>query len=84
MYDEQHIWRVWAEFLQRWGMEDSIAALLDAAGPLSILGAQFIYLSQPLLNMALPEKHLAALAWLLEEPARTRAFAEYLREASVL
>jgi hypothetical protein len=82
MNDEQHIWRVWAEFLQRWGVEDWVAALLEAAGPLSILGAQFVYLSQPLLNQAMPGNHLAVLARLLEEPARTQVFVEYLREAS--
>jgi hypothetical protein len=82
MNDDQHIWHVWAEFLQRWGINHWVADALEAAGPLSILGAQVVYLAQPVLNDALPENHLAALAGVLEDRARSRAFAAYLREAS--
>lgn len=73
-------WRVWARELHRLKLETWAAAFLDAAGALTILGAQAIYMSQPLLNRALPESHLTALADLLEEPEQARSFARYLRE----
>jgi hypothetical protein len=80
MDENQHIWRVWADQAYRWGISDWTAALLDAIGPLSLLGAQAIYLAQPLLSPLFPGGHLSALAQLLEEPDQTRAFAALLRE----
>ena len=81
MGSDQHIWRVWASFLQRWGIEDWVASFLEAAGPITILGAQVVYLSQPLLNHTIPEEHLSAMARVLEDSTHTRAFVEFLREA---
>jgi hypothetical protein len=81
MYTDQHIWRAWAGFLQRWGVVDLTASLLEAAGPLSVLGAQFVYLLQPLLGPVSPAGHLDALARLLEDGQQTRDFVKYLREA---
>jgi len=73
-------WRVWARELHRLRLETWVATLLDAAGSLSILGAQAIYMSQPLLNRAIPDNHLSDLAGLLEEPERVRSFTDFLRE----
>ena len=81
MDQDRHIWRVWAGFLQQWGVEKWAIATLEALGPLSILGAQAVHLSQPLLSRTVPENHLDALARLLEDPVQTRAFVTYLREA---
>jgi hypothetical protein len=53
MESNQHIWRVWVEKAHRWGFEDEIATLLEAAGPLTTLGAQMIYLAQPFLSPVL-------------------------------
>ena len=83
MDQDRHIWRVWAGFLQQWGVEEWVATTLEALGPLSILGAQAVHLSQPLLSRTFPIDHLDALTRLLEEPVQTRAFVTYLREASV-
>jgi hypothetical protein len=80
MNTDQHIWRVWASFLQRWGVEDMLVALLEAAGPLNILGAQVVYLGQPLMGRALPKDHLDALSRVLEDTSQMRAFVAYLRE----
>jgi hypothetical protein len=82
MADNPHIWRIWAKNLHRWGMRDSAATLLDAAGPLTMLLAQFIYISQPLLGKLVSPDSMTALASMLEEPAQTKAFVEILREAS--
>jgi hypothetical protein len=80
MDSNQHIWRVWADRAHRWGLGDWAASLLEGVGPLSVLGAQAVYLAQPLLTPLIPEGHLDALANLLEEPEQARAFTAMLRE----
>ena len=81
MNADQHIWQVWASYLQRWGVRDWAAHVLEAVGPLAILGAQVVYIGQPLLYQSVPEGHLDALARLLEDSNNTRAFVDFLREA---
>ena len=83
MVKDQHIWQNWADRLHRWGMQDLVAALLEATGPLNLLGAQVVYLGQPLLNQFLPDNHLDALANLLENPKETQAFTNFLRQKNV-
>lgn len=82
MDENQHIWRVWADQAHRWGLNDWIASLLEAIGPLTLLGAQAIYLTQPILSPLIPGAQLKALARLLDEPEQTQAFAAYLREGT--
>jgi hypothetical protein len=82
MVETPQIWRDWARNLHRWGMEQGAAALLEAAGPLTTLLAQVVYLGQPVLGRLVSPASMAALAAMLEEPAQTKAFAEFLREAS--
>ena len=81
MDEDQHIWRSWANFLQRWGVEQWAATVLDVVGPLSVLGAQMVYLSTPLLKNAVPVAQLDALARMLEDTSQTQAFVSCLREA---
>jgi hypothetical protein len=81
MDDDQHIWQSWANFLQRWGMEGWAASVLETAGPLSILGAQVVYLITPLFKHALPGRQLDALARMLEDSGHVQVFVNYLREA---
>lgn len=83
MERDRHIWRYWARNLQRWGLTKWVAALLEALGPLTIIGAQFIYVSQPLLSGSRPGEQLDGLARLLEDSSTTRAFIDYLRETDV-
>lgn len=80
MTGNQNIWKDWADTLYRWGVGDLLAALLDATGPLNSIGAQVIYLGQPVLNTILPEDHVNAFANLLENPEETRAFTSFLRD----
>lgn len=77
-----NIWRVWANALHRWGMEHLVASFLEAVGPLGVLGAQAVYLGQPILNSVLPANHLQALADLLEDTNQRQAFITILRETS--
>mgnify|MGYP000721211661 CR=1 FL=1 len=75
-----NIWKSWADTLHRWGVQDVVATLLEAIGPLNLIGAQFVYLGQPFLNMLLPEDHLNAFASLLENPKEAQAFTHFLRD----
>jgi copper(I)-binding protein len=59
------------------------AALLEAAGPLTLLGAQALYVSQPVLRSFVPGKQIDALATMLDNPAETQQFVVFLRESSV-
>jgi hypothetical protein len=80
MIANQHIWRVWADSLHRWGVGETVATFLEASGPLTVLGAQVVYIAQPALTGLLPASHLQALAEVLEDSTQTQAFADYLRE----
>jgi len=80
MIANQHIWRVWADSLHRWGVDEHVATFLEASGPLTVLGAQVIYIAQPALTGMFPPSHLQALAEVLEDSTQTKAFTDYLRE----
>jgi len=71
-------WSKWAESLRRLKLDGFAAWLLEAGGPLTILGAQAVYLGQPFLG----GKKLDSLAHMLEEDEETQAFARYLRGES--
>jgi hypothetical protein len=62
-------------------MQDFAASFLEAAGPLTLLGAQVVYISQPFFEGLDQEGHMKALADMLEDTTKTNAFIEYLREA---
>ena len=74
------IWQMWAERLKGWGVGEFAASALEAIGPIHLVGAQLVYVSQPVLDGIFPAEHLNALASLLEEPEQTRAFVKTLRE----
>ncbi|MDD5369315.1 MAG: hypothetical protein PHQ40_09525 [Anaerolineaceae bacterium] len=74
-------WPVWARFLQRNGLANLAADLSEIAGPLAILGAQALYLGQPLFGRKAAGESLQALAQLLEDPTELTQFARFLREA---
>lgn len=81
MEQNPQIWQTWVKTLNRWGLKNIAATFLDVLGPLSLLGAQVVYVGQPFLNSFLPEGHLDALADLLENPQDTQAFISVLRES---
>jgi hypothetical protein len=81
MENDRHIWRAWAYFLQRWGMKELAASLLEAAGPLSILSAQVFYVTQPFYKQTRINSHLEAISRVLDDRQTTQAFLEFLREA---
>lgn len=80
MQADRDLWPEWARFLQHWGLRDVAVILLDAAGPLSILGAQLIYIGQPFFGQSASRRNLAALAALFEDQSEMKSFAAFLRE----
>ena len=73
-------WSKWAESLRRLKLDGLAAWFLEAAGPLTVLGAQAVYLTQPFIG----GKQLRSLAFMLEEDEETQAFARYLRGEEAL
>lgn len=76
------LWSEWAHFLRRMGLDGLAAALLEGAGPLTMLLAQCIYAGQPLVN-AEQANRWQALAQMLENPQAGQAFATFLRQEIV-
>lgn len=64
-------------------MEQWVASFLEAAGPLTIFGAQLVYLGQPFVKAFWPDERMGELAHMLEEPALSSAFARFLREENI-
>lgn len=82
MTSDQQIWQSWARMIDKWGCINLVTAFLEAAGPLTTLGAQFIYLGQPYLRFIIHSEQLLALTDILEDPGQTHRFIQYLREES--
>ncbi len=81
MSEDQQNWIAWARTLQRWGVRETAASLLDSVGSLGTLLAQIIYISQPLLSGTISSRSLHAFAQVLENPADRQEFISFLREA---
>ena len=58
--------------------------MLEAAGPLTALAAQLVYLGSPLLRPTVTDEQSKALAGMLEERDELRAFVAFLREEDSL
>lgn len=80
MQPERKFWPEWARFLHLWGLDNVAAVLLETAGPLTIILAQLVYFSQPLIGQGEAAGRLQALAGLFEDQKESRSFANYLRE----
>jgi hypothetical protein len=65
-------------------MDDLTAWLLEAAGPLTVIGAQLLYAGGALFRPALSETQCDSLARLLEDREETHAFVRFLREEGSL
>lgn len=71
----QPAWSQWADSLRRLKLDGFVAWFLEAGSPLTVLGAQAVYMSQPFLG----GEKTNALAHMLEEEEETQAFIRYLR-----
>ncbi|MBN2500486.1 MAG: hypothetical protein JXB38_06920 [Anaerolineales bacterium] len=81
MTEEQKIWQQWAARLQNLGLDEVVATFLEVTGPLNFVGAQLVYVGQPVLRGLIPTHSLHALANILEDRQNTQDFVHYLREA---
>ena len=72
-------WSQWAESLRCFKLDGLASWLLEAGSPLTFLGAQALYISQPFVS----GKQVESIAHMLEEEEETQAFAHYLRGESV-
>jgi len=68
-------WSQWAESLRRLKLDGFVAWLLEAGAPLTVLGAQALYMTQPFIS----GKEVNAIAHMLEDENETSAFARTLR-----
>ena len=68
-------WLHWAETLRRLKLDGLASWLLEAGAPLTVLGAQALYISQPFLG----GKTWNSFAHMLETDDEVQAFARYLR-----
>jgi hypothetical protein len=83
MSPERHIWATWARALHKWGLKPFAAWLIEASAPLHVLGAQLVYVGQPVLGLFWSDDQAASLAQVLERPEETSAFIEFLQEDPV-
>jgi hypothetical protein len=61
-------------------MQDVAVSLLEAAGSITVIAAQVVYVTQPLLTPSISKDSLDALACMLEDKEETQAFLTVLRE----
>ncbi len=66
------------EWLQAMGLAEFAAAALKAAGPLNLLGAQAIFMIEPLISA--PGSALGEFAHRLEDPHQVEELVQRLRE----
>jgi hypothetical protein len=72
-------WSAWAETLRRFKLDGLASWFLEAGSPLSMLGAQMLYVSQPFVG----GKQIDMLAHMLEDEEETQAFVHFLRGETV-
>jgi len=78
MHTTRAYWPAWAERLQHWKLTAFAAWLLEAGGPLTLLGSQALYFARPFFS----DDQVEALARVLEEDDEVLALATYLRKES--
>lgn len=72
-------WRIWADNLQRWGLDELAAGLLEAVEPVGLILAQVVYFSQPFFPSS-SQAQFRAFSALLEDRTEARSFINLLRE----
>lgn len=71
-------WSTWVNCLRRWHLADLAAWLLEAGGPLKLLGAQALYFGSIFLPFRSSSGAWDALIALLEDETESRDFVLYL------
>lgn len=68
----------WIQALYKLRLQNLAAAFLEALGPVNLLGAQLVYLSQPILSPFISREESQDFAKLLEDPSETELFIKAL------
>jgi hypothetical protein len=84
MFKDLKTWKIWASFLQQFGVSKYVAIILDTVGPLNIVGAQIMHIGYPLFKIMIPESHLSAMIELMEDQNKIDRFTEMLREEIII
>ena len=69
----------WIKTLYKLRLQNLTATILEALGPMNILGAQLVYLTQPVLSPFITSVQSQEFAKILEDPSETALFIEALR-----
>jgi hypothetical protein len=69
----------WIETLYKMRLSNLTATILEALGPMNILGAQLVYLTQPVLSSFFNSDQSEDIAKILEDPAETASFIKAIR-----
>jgi hypothetical protein len=69
----------WIQTLYKLRLQNFFATILEALGPVNILGAQLVYLSQPILSPFISLEQSRDFAKILEDPSETASFVKALR-----
>ena len=69
----------WIKKLYNLRLQNLTATFLEALGPMNLLGAQLVYLSQPVLSPFISKDQSQDFAKILEDPSETALFIEALR-----
>jgi hypothetical protein len=70
----------WIQALYKLRLQTFAAAFLEALGPVNLLGAQLVYLSQPILSPFISQEMSQDFARILEDPSETEEFIKALRD----
>jgi hypothetical protein len=69
----------WIKTLYKLRLQNLTATILEALGPMNILGAQLVYLTQPVLSPFITSEKSQEFAKILEDPSETALFIQALR-----
>ena len=69
----------WIKTLYEMRLLNLAATILEALGPMNIIGAQLVYLTQPVLSPFFTSDQSQEFAKILEDPSETALFIKALR-----
>lgn len=70
----------WLDHVHALGLDSPLSAALDVLEPFGPLGAQFLWVAQPVLGLFLPRDLVGGLAGTLEEPGGVARLRQRLDE----
>ena len=70
--------RLWADHLQRWGLDEIAPVFIEALRPLGPIGSQLLTMASPLLTTFVADSRLNEWIDVLDDPDRLEQFARAL------